>query len=88
MATPATKVELYKLTINGKTMSPKAIEIRDGDLVEFHVVDFQGKKCCNVSISGIDYTDDGTTPTTVSTLSAVGTTTTGAVPLGTIKIGS
>lgn len=83
MATaPVSKVEMHKLVIDGTNLSPNPIEIQDGDLVEFHVVNFQGKKHCKLTISSIDYTDVGTT-----TLSAVGTSS-GPDRMGTIKIGS
>ena len=82
MATvPASKVEMHMLVIDGTNLSPDPIEIQDGDLVEFHVVNFQGKKHCKLTISSIDYTDVGTS----ATLSAVGTP---PARMGTIKIGS
>lgn len=84
MATaPVSKVEMHKLVIDGTSLSPDPIEIRDGDLVEFHVTNFQGKKHCKLTISSIDYTDVGMSPT----LSAVGVPP-GPTPMGTIKIGS
>lgn len=81
MATvPVSKVEMHKLVIDGTNLTPDPIEIQDGDLVEFHVVNFQGKKHCKLTISSIDYTD-------VGTLSAVGAQP-GPTRMGTIKIGS
>lgn len=86
MASPAPKIELHRLTIRGTTLVSKKLEIQDGDLVEFHVEDFKGKKYCEVTISAINYTDDGVTGPTLTTVSAADTPV--PQPLGTIKIGS
>lgn len=79
MATvPVSKVEMHKLVIDGTSLTPDPLEIQDGDLVEFRVVNFQGKKRCKLTIASIDYTDVGTGPTL----------STGPARMGTIKIGS
>ena len=87
MATPARKVQIGQISIDGTTMEDKHTTISNHELVEFNVADFKGYDYCKLAICAIDYTnveeEAEDTPVQLK-----GTTGGKIIPLGTIKIKS